>query len=116
MAQTGVISQVGAEPEGAARPNYLWRYRYDRTPADGRSWREITQEVIDAYRLSWDEILGRSQERRVAWPRQEAWSVIWAQGRLSLPEIGRRFDRDHTTVLHGVRQHAKRMAQQARFA
>jgi chromosomal replication initiation ATPase DnaA len=29
---------------------------------------------------------------------------------MSYPEIGKRFNKDHTTILHGVRRHAARLS------
>ena len=90
--------------------NYLWRSRAERVSLPHRDWRTVTQEVAQRHGLTFEEITGPSVKRRCAWPRQEAWALIWAQGRLSLPEIGRRFDRGHDTVLRGVRQYERRLA------
>lgn len=42
---------------------------------------------------------------------------MWAlkqEGRWSLPQIGRLLgNRDHTTIIHGVRQHEKRLREAA---
>lgn len=103
--------------DALTRANYHWRYRNAPKAATARGWKEVTLEVANHYGLTWDEILGPAREHRVAHPRQEAFALIWAQGRLSLPAIGRRFNgRDHTTVLHGVRAHEKRLAEAARLA
>lgn len=50
------------------------------------------------------ELLGDSRKRRVAYPRQVAMYLARDLTRNSLPEIGRRFGRDHTTVLHACEQ------------
>jgi chromosomal replication initiator protein len=49
-------------------------------------------------------ILGPQRPRRIAEPRQKAMARAYATGRYSLPQIGRAFDRDHTTVLHACRK------------
>ncbi len=66
-----------------------------------------------------EELLSGSSKRRIAHPRQEAmWllrQITWGDGtpRHSLPEIGRALGGlDHTTVLHGIRAHEKRLAKQ----
>jgi chromosomal replication initiation ATPase DnaA len=40
--------------------------------------------------------------------------VMWLlhTGGMSSPEIGRRLDRDHTTVLHGIKKHEERLKEQ----
>lgn len=66
--------------------------------------RRILDRVAKAYEVSPKEILGPSRDRKIALPRHAFF--YWAR-RLtskSLPQIGRFCgDRDHTTVLHGVR-------------
>ena len=61
----------------------------------------IQQIVADRYDIPIDVLLSPRRSARVAWPRQIA---MWASVKLlpgkSLPQIGRAFDRDHTTVLH----------------
>ena len=42
--------------------------------------------------------------RNVARPRQIAMYLAKQLTSRSLPEIGRKFDRDHTTVMHAVRK------------
>lgn len=89
------------------RENYYWRAREVEADPVAATWKDITREVANRHGLTWSEIMGPSRHRQMAWARHEAWSLIWAQGRLSLPQIGRRFDRDHTTVLSGIRRHRK---------
>lgn len=50
--------------------------------------------------------------RKIAWVRMAAMAAVHAElPRLSYPAIGRAFGgRDHSTVMHGVREHNARMA------
>lgn len=60
-------------------------------------------------------LLGVGRSRDIAWPRQEAYALAWDTGRYSMAQIGRYFgDRDHTTVLHGIRRHKERQASSSR--
>lgn len=54
-----------------------------------------------------------AHRRNRSWSRarQLCWLVIYDHGLLSLPEIGRQFDRDHTTILHGVTVARRRVAE-----
>lgn len=65
---------------------------------------EIQDRVAGHYRLSRDEMLSTRRSRAVARPRQVAMYLSKTLTPRSLPEIGRRFERDHTTVLHAVRR------------
>lgn len=80
------------------------------TPAQ----REIIARVAERNGLSIDELLLKRQHRSVSRPRQEAMWALRQAGRWSLPQIGRALGGfDHTTVLHGVRAHERRLAEDA---
>lgn len=74
-----------------------------------RSMRDIAGEICARYDLSLADLTGPSRLRKLAWPRQHFMAVASEQDHLSLPMIGAFLGgRDHTTVLFGVRAHAKR--------
>ena len=51
------------------------------------------------------EMKGPARTREVVAARDEAIGLIWTHCRqLSLPTVGRLFDRDHTTILHTLRK------------
>lgn len=54
---------------------------------------------------------GNTRFRSVAWPRQDFWRELYETTNLTLPQIGRLFGRDHSTVLHGIRASERRAAQ-----
>ena len=75
----------------------------------------IVAHVAAAHRLPVADLMGRSRLKVVVVARQEAmWrirQVMWADGvtpRYSLPQIGRYFSRDHTTVIHACQRHLER--------
>jgi chromosomal replication initiator protein len=66
---------------------------------------EIQKRVSDHYRIRAAEMVSARRAREVARPRQVAMYLAKQLTPRSLPEIGRRFGgRDHTTVIHAVRQ------------
>lgn len=68
----------------------------------------IVDEVCTRYRMDPEQLL-TDRSRPVARIRHEAYWICRIQGRRSLPEIGRFFHKDHSTVMHGVTEHARRM-------
>ena len=48
-------------------------------------------------------MMSKRRERSVARPRQIAMFLAKNLTTKSLPDIGRAFNRDHTTVLHGIK-------------
>jgi len=66
---------------------------------------EIMQAVLKHYNLRMSDLLGPRRTRTIVRPRQIAMFLAKKLTTRSLPEIGRRFGgRDHTTVIHAVRQ------------
>nr|WP_299595639.1 chromosomal replication initiator protein DnaA [Sphingomonas bacterium] len=66
---------------------------------------EIQRRVSDHYRIKQAEMSSARRAREVARPRQVAMYLAKQLTPRSLPEIGRRFGgRDHTTVIHAVKQ------------
>jgi chromosomal replication initiator protein len=66
---------------------------------------EIQRRVSEHFRIRHAEMVSARRAREVARPRQIAMYLAKQLTPRSLPEIGRRFGgRDHTTVIHAVRQ------------
>lgn len=62
----------------------------------------IVRTVCEYRGVASRDLLGRLRTKDVAQSRQEAMHLLRATSKLSLPQIGRCFDRDHTTVLHSL--------------
>jgi chromosomal replication initiator protein len=66
---------------------------------------DIQRKVAAYYRLPLIEMTSARRSRDVARPRQIAMYLSRQLTLRSLPDIGRRFGgRDHTTVIHAIRQ------------
>jgi chromosomal replication initiator protein len=73
---------------------------------------EIQTQVAEHYRIRKAEMTSARRAREVARPRQVAMYLSKQLTPKSLPDIGRRFGgRDHTTVIHAVKQIEKLRAQ-----
>ena len=63
--------------------------------------RELIVEVAKFYDVSIEDILGKSRERRLAFPRQVAMYLLREEAKCSYPSIGNQVGgRDHTTAMH----------------
>ena len=63
---------------------------------------DIKKVVSDYFKIQMKDLNSSRRNREIARPRQIA---IWLCKELttnSLPEIGKKFNRDHTTVLHAI--------------
>lgn len=76
--------------------------------------RDLISEVAARHGMTAADITYRGPgclKQRLSRVRQEAMWEIRQRTALSLPQIGRLFGlKDHTTILHGVRAHEKRIA------
>ncbi|WP_143533143.1 chromosomal replication initiator protein DnaA [Rodentibacter caecimuris] len=63
----------------------------------------IQKVVAEYYRIKVSDLKSKSRARSVTRPRQIAMALAKELTNRSLPEIGRAFDRDHTTVLNACR-------------
>ena len=68
----------------------------------------LIQEVADKYQIPVPLMLQDSRQRPLVLARQEMFYRCVMEKGWSYARIGRYFDRDHTTVLHGVRAHARK--------
>lgn len=83
--------------------------------APGPSGRGVTPTSIlfavgRYYGVNPDELKGKSRHKQVVVPRQIAMFLLREDAHLSTPDIGRLLCRDHTTVLHGLKQVAADIA------
>ena len=77
---------------------------------------EIQRKVAERYSIRVADVLSKRRERPIARPRQIAMYLAKILTTASLPEIGRKFDRDHTTVIHAVRTIEELMKKDSVFA
>lgn len=89
---------VAEEPAQPEEPS-VWR------PA----WKVIAEQMCRKHGVTVAEILSPRREQRLSVIRQEIWYRLARETTMSLPQIGKRFNRDHTSILHGIRVHARRL-------
>lgn len=77
----------------------------------------ILDIVSEVFGINSRNLIGPSREVFYAWPRQAAYMLYSDYTKLSSPAIGRIFgDRDHTTILHGIKRARARILQETHFA
>jgi len=64
----------------------------------------IKKTVAEYYKIKVSDLESPSRSRSIARPRQMAMSLAKSLTNHSLPEIGKAFGRDHTTVLHACKK------------
>lgn len=78
---------------------------------------EIQKACAEHYQMKMSDLTGPRRSRAIARPRQAAMYLCKQLTPRSLPEIGKKFgNRDHTTVMHAVRQIEKLIAEDRQLA
>ena len=72
--------------------------------------RAIVRAVSEKHSVSVEEVLSQSRKRTLVVARQEAMYRVRSEVGKSLLEIARHFKRDHSTVMHSIEAHGKRIA------
>lgn len=85
----------------------LWKHELAREPKP--TPRQIASEIAERHGYTLEDLKGQSRLRPLVHARQEAMATIYARCNVSTSWVGRFFgDRDHTTVIHAIRQVEKR--------
>jgi chromosomal replication initiation ATPase DnaA len=73
-----------------------------KAPAWDR-WGWMVESVAARHGVSVEDILGRARTKLISEARHDLMACLWGSG-LAFAEIGRMLDRDHTTIISGVRR------------
>lgn len=72
-------------------------------------WKSIAREVAAKHAVTLIDLVSDRRDQRIVRARHEAFYRCRHETTMSLPQIGKRFgNRDHTTVLHGIKKHEER--------
>ena len=67
--------------------------------------RRLIEAIITYYDITMEDVLGKSRERRLAFPRQIAMYLLREETKCSFPAIGDHLGgRDHTTAMHACQK------------
>lgn len=69
-----------------------------------RGYLELAHAIAVRCHVTVEDMLGRSKKKSHVAARHELWHAIYADGRLSFPEIGDIVDRDNSSIVYGVKK------------
>ncbi len=73
------------------------------------TWKTIALDVCSKYGVSMLDLLSHRRDRQIVKARYEAFWRCRVETTMSLTQMGTRFNRDHTSCLHGIRKHTERI-------
>lgn len=71
------------------------------------SWRILAQEVCLKHKITLKELQGKRRFKKYSDARREIFWRMRTELKMSLLDIARKMDKDHTTVLHGLRVYVR---------
>ena len=90
-------------PQEKAGRRFISRHEDLRDIAPVVSLREVIIAVCERFKITPQNLLGRGRQREFSKPRHMVCLLAYELTYQSLLEIGKAMDRDHTTILHGVK-------------
>jgi len=92
----------GISPSEVISDGYLEGEQYSK--AREMSAKQVVDKVAKFYNLHSRDLLGTSRVTQIKTPRQVAMYLMSEELGLSTVRIGREFDKDHTTIMHGIKK------------
>ena len=84
--------------------------RKNRDGALTPSLNTIVAEVCAKYGVSWRELISQRRWKPLVHARHEVYWRCITETSASYSRVGRFMNRDHTTIMHGVKVHGQRIA------
>lgn len=76
---------------------------------------QIIHLIGGYYQVTHQDLLGKRRNKEFVYPRQIAMYLLRYELNFSFPQIGREFQKDHTTVMHGVSKIEKELRKNSRL-
>lgn len=92
----------GVNPSDLINDGYLEDVQYSKVKT--MSPKQVIDKVAKFYDLSSKDLLGTSRAARIKTPRQIAMYIMNEELGLSTVRIGNEFNKDHTTIMHGIKK------------
>lgn len=77
--------------------------RREHTIKVSKETQESISHILDAYGVTWNELVGPVRQARYILPRRAIWWMLRCKG-LSTSQIGAITNRDHTTIINGLKK------------
>jgi chromosomal replication initiation ATPase DnaA len=104
----GGKDEMKAQERELKRTEFIWAGRHDIRPRSTKR-EEILYQVLDETGLTKEQLLGRQKLNRIVEARHWLCWRLYRETTMSMTAVGNYLDRDHTSVLNGIRRHEKRM-------
>lgn len=110
------VLEVEERPKISIDPKYIEEYERSiqglreagrKGKANHVTMRDIVNEVAKKHNFTAEDLLVPSRRKKFVAARHEAFYRMRHELKLPYPRIAMFFDMDHSTVIHGIKKHAK---------
>lgn len=104
-----VVPNVQHAPQPTKRPRVAKSVRAAIITPHGRI-ALVVGRIAAEYGVTPADIMGDERTRNLSWARHAAFYEVKVATGANLPRLARIFNRDHSTIIHGIRRHKERVA------
>jgi chromosomal replication initiation ATPase DnaA len=104
----GGRNEMKAQERELKRTEFIWAGRHEIRPRSTRR-EEILYQVLDETGLTKEQLLGRQKRHCIVEARHWLCWRLYRETTMSMTAVGNYLDRDHTSVLNGIRRHEERL-------
>jgi chromosomal replication initiation ATPase DnaA len=108
LATETVKTEMKAQERELKRTEFIWAGRHEIRPRSTKR-EEILYQVLDETGLTKEQLLGRQKLNRIVEARHRLCWRLYRETTMSMTSVGNYLDRDHTSVLNGIRRHEERI-------
>jgi chromosomal replication initiation ATPase DnaA len=98
----GGKAEMKAQERELKRTEFIWAGRHEIRPRSTKR-EEILYQVLDETGLTKEQLLGRQKLNRIVEARHWLCWRLYRETTMSMTAVGNYLDRDHTSVLNGIR-------------
>jgi len=104
--QTEEVSKLNARLQYYQRENYALRSQLRKFLAmeAPNDYEEVLDNACKVCDITMDELTGRCRQRHLVVARHICFYILRNEFNLNLKQIGKLFNRDHASVIHGIKQ------------
>ena len=115
------VLEVEERPKISIDPKYIEEYERSiqglreagrKGKANHVTMRDIVNEVAKKHNFTAEDLLVPSRRKKFVAARHEAFYRMRHELKLPYPRIAMFFDMDHSTVIHGIKKHAKSLEEE----
>jgi chromosomal replication initiation ATPase DnaA len=80
------------------------KIRRGEFPKSEANWRRLITKLAEEHGYTYEDVVGRSRKQKLSEARFSIYTYLNSKMKLSVTRIGKLLQKDHTSVMHGVKR------------